>query len=303
MQENDKILIQKLEELNKEYLDSGYYQLGKHVSYLKNLFKQKRFIKLFQMMLLHFRRKKKKQSSIKEENDKSPSYTVKNNNGYKVAIYTCITGNYDNVEEPLIKEDGCDYFLFTNNKNITSDNWKIMPIPEEIAKMGNNAKINRYIKMHPKELFDEYDYSIYIDGNIKLVSTISQFTQNVNTDTGLAIHSHCTNVCIFDEVKACRAYGKGNYKNLKQQVNRYKNEGFPKDYGMLECNVLVSDLKNENSKKIFDAWWNEYLISESMRDQIALPYVLWKMKIPVEKIGNLGKNVNSNPAIIINSHI
>ena len=303
MQESDEILIQKLEELNKEYLDSEYYQLGKHVSYLKNLFKQKRFIKLFEMMLLHFRKKKKKQVLIKERIVQSPSYKVKNDNEYKVAIYTCITGNYDEVEEPLIKEDGCDYFLFTNNKNIKSDNWKIMPIPEEIANMGNNAKVNRYIKMHPKELFDEYDYSIYIDGNIKLVSTISQFVKQVSEKTGLAIHRHCTNECIYNEVKDCRAYGKGNYSKLKKQVKRYKKEGFPKDYGMLECNVLVSDLKNNNSKRIFDEWWNEYLSSESMRDQIALPYVLWKMKILVEEIGNLGKNVNSNSVIKINSHI
>ena len=220
-----------------------------------------------------------------------------------MAIYTCITGDYDNVEEPLIMEEGCDYFLFTNNPNIKSDSWKIKPIPEEIQKIKNNAKINRYIKMHPKELFEEYDYSIYIDGNIKLISTISQFVNQLNEKTGLAIHRHCTNVCVYDEVKDCRAYGKGDYSKLKKQVNRYRNEGFPKEYGMLECNVLVSDLKNNNAKMIFDEWWNEYLTSESMRDQIALPYVLWKKKIPVEEIGNLGENVNTNYAIKINSHI
>ena len=302
MHENDKILIQKLEELNKEYLDSGYYQLGKYISYLKNLIKQKRFIKFFEMILLHFTKKKKKQIP-NEESISSPKYRIKNDNGYKIAIYTCITGDYDKVEEPLITEEGCDYFLFTNSKNITSDNWKIIPIPEEIQKLQNNAKINRYIKMHPKELFEGYDYSVYIDGNIKLISTISQFVRKINDKTGFAIHRHCTNECIFNEVKDCRAYGKGNYSKLKKQISRYKNEGFPKEYGMLECNVLVSNLKNENAKKIFDGWWNEYLTSESMRDQIALPYVLWKMKIPVEEIGNLGENVNTNSVIKINSHI
>lgn len=304
MQENDKILIEKIEELNKEYIETGYNELGKYIKYIMNFLKKGKFIKIFQLILLHFKRKRNKtKCNIIKNEQKSTKYIVNSENDAKIVIYTCITGNYDEIEEPLIIESGCDYFLYTNNKELESDIWTIKKIPDEIQKINDDAKINRYIKMHPKELFKDYDYAIYIDGNIKLISTISTFIDNINCKTGLAIHRHCANDCIFKEIKTCRAYGKGNYKNLKRQANRYKQEGFPINYGMLECNVLVSDLNNDKATEIFNKWWNEYLKSESMRDQIALPYVLWKNKIQVGDVGNLGNDVNKNYKLKINSHI
>ena len=33
----------------------------------------------------------------------------------KICVYTCITGNYDNVHEITNKEKGLDYYLFTNS--------------------------------------------------------------------------------------------------------------------------------------------------------------------------------------------
>ena len=304
MQENDKILIKKIEELNKEYIETGYYELGKYIKYIMNLLKNRRFIKVFQLILIHFKRKKTQtESNMIKDEQKSYKYIIDSGNNAKIVVYTCITGNYDEIEEPLVIENGCDYFLYTNNKELKSDIWRIKKIPDEIQKINDNAKINRYIKMHPKELFKDYDYAIYIDGNIRLISTISSFINKINCKTGLAIHRHSSNNCIFKEIKTCRAYGKGKYKNLKRQANRYKKEGFPINYGMLECNVLVSDLNNNKSIVILNEWWNEYLKSESMRDQIALPYVLWKNKIQVADIGNLGNNVNKNYKIKINSHI
>ena len=304
MQENDRIIVKKLEELNREYIETGYYELGKYVKYIMNLIKQKRFIKVFQLVLLHFKKKKTKMqfNTINNMNDEKNDIINPEDN-IKIAVYTCITGMYDNVEEPLIVENCCDYFLYTNNEKLKSDIWTIKNIPDNIQKINDNAKINRYIKMHPKELFKNYDYAIYIDGNIKLISTISSFIKNVNPKTGMAIHRHSANNCIFKEIETCRAYGKGKYKNLKKQARRYKKEGFPINYGMLECNVLVSDLNNEKSISLFDSWWNEYLKSESMRDQIALPYVLWKNGIQIEDVGNLGNNVNKNYKLKINSHI
>ena len=156
--------------------------------------------------------------------------------------------------------------------------------------------------MHPKELFPEYDYAIYIDGNIKIVSTISQLISKINDVTGIAIHKHCKQNCIFQEVKVCRAYNKGNYKSMKKQMKRYKKEKFPKNFGMFECNMLISDLKNRKSEEIFNDWWEEYLSSESLRDQLALPYVLWKNNLQFCDIGIIGNNINENYLLKINTH-
>ena len=43
----------------------------------------------------------------------------------KIAVYTCITGNYDNLLEISEKSDKIDYICFTDNKNLKSASWKI----------------------------------------------------------------------------------------------------------------------------------------------------------------------------------
>lgn len=307
MKEEDEVLIEKLQQLNSEYLISGEYALGVYVKYLYSLLKEKKFVQFFRMLVLHLKNKKNKNKL--EPNDINrqidiinKKYIINNKTEKSIAIYTCITGDYDKIEEPLILEKACDYFLFTNNNKLKSESWNIREIPKDIIKVEDNAKINRYIKMHPKELFPNYDYAIYIDGNIKLISTISQLINKINSKTGLAIHRHCQRNCIYEEIKACRAYGKGKYNNMKAQAKRYRKEGFPRNYGMLECNMLISDLNNKNSYTIFHEWWKEYLQSESMRDQIALPYVLWKNNLKVDDVGSLGNNINKNYLIKINAH-
>ena len=129
MQENDKILIEKIEELNKEYIETGYNELGKYIKYIMNFLKKGKFIKIFQLILLHFKRKRNKtKCNIIKNEQKSTKYIVNSENDAKIVIYTCITGNYDEIEEPLIIESGCDYFLYTNNKELESDIWTIKKI-------------------------------------------------------------------------------------------------------------------------------------------------------------------------------
>ena len=305
MEDKEQILIEKIEELNSEYLNSDYYSLGKHISYLRNLLKKKKYITFMKMILLHLRNRNKKSLNTNQDDEKlnnNKKYVIKQDENKKIVVYTCITGKYDKVEEPLVTESNCDYVLFTNNKELKSDIWQIKEIPKDIENLKDNIIINRYIKMHPSELFKKYDYSIYIDGNIKIISKISHFIKYINNENGLAIHRHCVNNCIYKEINTCIAFGKGNRKMLKKQYRRYRKENFPKEFGMVECNVLVSDLNNDNQKKIFDGWWNEYLISESKRDQISLPYIIWKNNYRIEQIGILGKNVNKNKYLKINSH-
>lgn len=43
----------------------------------------------------------------------------------KKVIYTAITGNYDNLITPKIKNDNWGYICFTDNSELHSEFWKI----------------------------------------------------------------------------------------------------------------------------------------------------------------------------------
>lgn len=221
----------------------------------------------------------------------------------KIVIYTCITGKYDNVLEPYYIDEKCDYILFTD-QDINSAVYKVLDIPENIKELENNILINRYIKMHPHELFgQDYDYAIYIDGNIQQISNLSSFVNKINEDIGISMHKHSMRNCIYDEGKVLKIYKKGNSEFIKKQLIEYEKEGFPTKYGMVEASVIVTDLNNNMSKEILNDWWNEFLSKESMRDQLSLPYILWKKDIKIDELTMLGNNVYKNPKFRIVKHI
>lgn len=213
----------------------------------------------------------------------------------KIAVYSCIVGDYDKVIEPNFEFKNVDYILFTDEK-IKSEKWKVLPVPDN-CKQKSSVLTNRYIKMHPYEIFgEEYEYSIYIDGNIKVVGDVTPMTYVVEK-LGLALHRHSMRDDIRKEVYACISQKKGNKQKLLEQLNDYKRGGFPKRFGMLECNVIVARLDNDKAREILNDWWKEFIRSGSMRDQISLPYVIWKKGYTIDDIGNLGYNVYRNPKL------
>ena len=223
-----------------------------------------------------------------------------------VIVYSCIVGAYDCPLPPLWHADNISYVLFLEGQDANKvEGWEVRPIPDEVrrASGGSNANINRYIKFHPYELFaDDFDASIYIDGNIQPVSDLSYYADRIDPVAGIALHYHRVRDSIADEVQTCKALEKGNAALMDAQVERYVRAGFPLDYGLLECNVIAADLASKVGKRIFAAWWDEFLSSGSMRDQLALPYVLWSLGIPIEAAATMGRNAYADTKIFIADH-
>ena len=91
----------------------------------------------------------------------------------RIVIYTCMTGNYDNICSPLASFDNVDYVAFVD-ENSKFDGWNTITIPSNIrAKYSNSIDLNRYYKMNPYEVFAEkYEYSIYVDSNFLIVGDL-----------------------------------------------------------------------------------------------------------------------------------
>jgi hypothetical protein len=50
----------------------------------------------------------------------------------KTIIYTVITDHYDTIKQPLVVEEGVEYFLFTNNPEIKEARiWKVVQIKNQ----------------------------------------------------------------------------------------------------------------------------------------------------------------------------
>ena len=154
--------------------------------------------------------------------------------------------------------------------------------------------------MHPNEIFPEYKYSIYVDGNIKIISDLTEYVNLLN-ENGIGIHLHHLRNCVFDELHAVTKSKRIDKESAKKHEKYLIENGMPRNYGLLQCNVIVRDHNNPICIKIMNEWWKEFK-KNSKRDQLSLPYVLYKNDIPVEKIGVLGTNVYRNPSFRILLH-
>lgn len=291
--ENYEYLNEKIQEIS----NSPEYILGVNIKKIIKMIKSRHFLQIlkffYRKVITHNLKGINQYTEIKKNQNKDTS-------SFKIAVYTCITGNYDNLLDPLFKETNCDYFLLTNNKNINSNFWKIIYLDEDI---NDNVLLNRYAKFHPQKYFDEYDFSIYIDGNIQIISNISEFIiPTINSYAGISMHVHSTRNCVYDEMKICKVYGKGNVTAIKKLYKKYKDIGYQKNKGLFECNVIVTDLKSKVANTVLSEWWDVFYKSNCKRDQILLPYVMFKNHLEITSFGILGNNVNRNNKIMICKH-
>ena len=52
-------------------------------------------------------------------------------------------------------------------------------------------------------------------------------------------------------------------------------EGFPKDVGLVQSNVLVRKHKEKTCINLMEQWW-EFIKTKSKRDQVSFNYLIWK---------------------------
>lgn len=190
-------------------------------------------------------------------------------------VYTCITGGYDSLLEPKYITPDFDYVCFTDNPSLTSSTWDIRPIPKELENLSK-IKQQRYIKINPHKFFPEYEISIWVDGNMTLKGDLNEFVNSTLTgDTSIYVPQHPSRNCIYKESKAVLGMKKDSKEIVNPQMERYRTEGFPENYGLLQSNILLRIHNDNNCIRLMEAWFNE-LRDNSHRDQLSFNYVLWK---------------------------
>lgn len=218
----------------------------------------------------------------------------------KTVVYTCITGGYDSLKEPNIVSKDVDYICFTDNLNLKSPVWQIKPIPEEL-KFLSNVKKQRIVKICPHRYLSEYDVSVWVDGHIYIIGDINEFISQYDLNKcSFYTRVHPSRKCIYDEAEAVIKMNKDSIDVVNRQIQRYKQENYPKKIGMMETGII---LRKHNAKicKLLCNLWASELLKESHRDQLSFNYACWKMKFVAGVLTN-ETNINSNKFFRIGYH-
>lgn len=216
----------------------------------------------------------------------------------KIAVYTCITDGYDTLRQPDMIEESCDYYVISNDSDMGAEAWKYLDVDAVVPDCSMSAKDkNRYCKMHPHEIFLKYDYTIYLDGSIKIQRPIAHYIGRVGF-SGLAVHRHKVQDCIYVDGIFAEWLGVVEKDEIIREMARYMAEGLPKKFGMFECGMIVTDLRNDIGKRLYGQWFEAYQ-KGAKRDQFSFVYTLWKMGLTADAVGVIspGYNILTNPDI------
>lgn len=214
----------------------------------------------------------------------------------KICVYTCITGNYDNLHEVENPEKNIDYLCFTNNKSLKSKTWKIIYI--ENGQYDNHA-LSRKIKMlgHPT-ISENYNISVWMDASVIWKQSIHKFVSTYLGDKSFAAFKHHARTSVYQESIMCLRLRKDTKENITKTLNFLREESFPDDLGLYEMTVFIKRHNNPVVEKTMQIWFDTFK-KFSKRDQLSFMYAVWKTNLTISTI-NL--NVWDNPWFITTKH-
>jgi len=217
------------------------------------------------------------------------------------AIYTAVFGYYDNNHYSKELGNGMDLlFISDSEPNDLPDYYTWIDakkiIPEDII---SPIKRNRYIKMNPHRFLKNYDYSIYIDGNVMLEGNISSFFRK--SKSGISVFMHPARECIYHEAISIVNFKRVNVDDVCQQMIEYIKQGFPLHYGLAEMPVIAREHNNSNCIRVMETWWKEFNI-RSQRDQLSFMYAMWRNGFSAFDLGCLGYDVRNSDNIVFFKH-
>jgi len=188
-------------------------------------------------------------------------------------VYTCISSKYDTLNEILVKEPNVDYICYTD-LNINSKTWEIRKIPNYLNELDSVRKA-RFIKIMPHMFLKEYSRSLWVDGNIEILGKLNNFICNTFDDYDISIPRHPLRNCVYDESVEIIEVKKDDEDIVTNQMLKYIEDGYPKNFGLAQSNVLIRKHNKEEVINFSKQWWREVL-HHSRRDQLSFNYVLYK---------------------------
>lgn len=193
----------------------------------------------------------------------------------KTLILTAITNGKDKLKDPEQKYDNCDYIAFVD-KDYETKIWeqrKIIPFSFiDNYRDRRNAKIYKILSTI---LFPEYDYIIWVDGNHQLKKDPREIYDEYG-DFDILLFKHPDRKCTYEEMDAVKKWNMDDTENIDNQYKFYKSKFMPSNWGLYEMSTFI--VKNTDNIKTFQLMWYEHICKFSSRDQISLPFVLWKLK-------------------------
>lgn len=217
----------------------------------------------------------------------------------KIAVVMININNYEYYREfnELPNKNKLDWFYFTDTER-TSNFWNIKNINKiSLFKNLDNRLKSKYIKMNTHKLLPNYDYYLHLDGSFPITNLnfVNDIFNLIPNNLVLFLHnSRRKERNIKGEVSRCSKLKSVDKEKLNLQFNKYLEDKYPDKKGNLYSTGIIFKKNEIKINQLMELWFQHNKLYTT-RDQISLPYVLWKSNVLPSKI--IRENINLNTLV------
>lgn len=196
-----------------------------------------------------------------------------------ITVITSITGGKDHLLEGQIKGDA-KFVAYVDPVQESTD-WEVHQAYNKFSSSRRNSRIYKILAHQ----FVKTKYSIWVDGNIRLILPPEELVRVYLKDHDFAVFKHPSRDCLYEEAIVCAGARLDDPKIIGEQVKEYSANGFAEHKGLAECGILMRR-HTPKVEEFNNAWWSEYC-RWSVRDQISFPYAADKVGLRVNYINEM----------------
>jgi hypothetical protein len=204
----------------------------------------------------------------------------------KVVIYTVNFGNYRDETNNINNKNhyydkDIDYYLFTDNNDIKSENWKIISVPlkNTLDFMDKNRHTAKYYKWVRPSILKKYDIIIYMDTKslwrLKFTITKEKIIKLFNNKNEIYFLKHKRRHRPIQELEKTIRIKKENKTNYEKFKKIIKSINFKSK--LPDTVIRIYRNTNKNFKLLKKVYTTE-LKFKLRRDQNCINYVFYLNK-------------------------
>lgn len=198
-------------------------------------------------------------------------------------VYTCVTGGRDGWRMPYTVDarPSLPAVRFTDEpviprdetwRSLTHEGWSLRTV-----RVGYSPVLAaKFPKCLPHVFLGEYDWSLWVDGSLQVDCDPLQLAETYLKDSDVALYRHPQRTTVLQEAQGVSAHGMDDPYRIQGQMMKYTMEHFAGQD--LYCGTVLLRRHTEAVAKMGETWLAE-ILAGSIRDQISLPYALWKAGI------------------------
>lgn len=187
-------------------------------------------------------------------------------------VYTCVVGDYDRLYPPVEKDPDTRYIALTDDPDLRAPGWKTQLISLETDL--SPSLLNRYCKLFPWKFFPLATRSVYVDGNIRILSSLSRLFDLIDDGYDIALLRHPRRKYVSEEADACVQHKKVKSVDIiEAEISALKAAGYVDRGRLTENNVIVRSHTSKELRSAMEGWW-EFIQKYSGRDQMSLHHFL-----------------------------